>query len=112
RASRSARRARELLNTLLDIMRMEEGALALNLERIDLGALVRGKVDEFQPLAQATSIALTASLPEGSVEASLDAGLIGRVLDNLVTNAVKHTPPGGKVEVRVERDPGERRVAL
>lgn len=112
RAARSAGRARELLNTLLDIMRMEEGALALNRETIDLGALVRGKVDEFQPLANATSIALTANLPEGAVEASLDAGLIGRVLDNLVTNAVKHTPPGGKVEVRVEPDPGERRVAL
>jgi signal transduction histidine kinase len=112
RAARSARRARELLNTLLDIMRMEEGALSLNLETIDLGALVRGKVDEFQPLAKATSIALTANLPEAAIEASLDAGLIGRVLDNLVTNAVKHTPPGGKVEVRVEPDPGERRVAL
>ncbi len=112
RAARSARRARELLNTLLDIMRMEEGALSLNLERIDLGALVRGKVDEFQPLAQATSIALTANLPDGSVEASLDAGLIGRVIDNLVTNAVKHTPPGGRVEVRVEPDPGERQVAV
>ena len=112
RAARSAGRARELLNTLLDIMRMEEGALSLNLERIDLGALVRGKVDEFQPLAKATSIALTANLPEGAVEASLDAGLIGRVLDNLVTNAVKHTPPGGKVEVRVEPDPGEQKVAL
>jgi two-component system sensor histidine kinase ResE len=112
RAARSARRARELLNTLLDIMRMEEGALSLNLERIDVAALVRGKVDEFQPLAKATSIALTANLPETAVEASLDAGLIGRVLDNLVTNAVKHTPPGGKVEVRVEPELSERRVAL
>lgn len=112
RAARSARRARELLNTLLDIMRMEEGVLALKLERTDLAALVRGKVDEYQPLARTTSVALSAVLPERGIEASLDVGLIGRVLDNLVTNAVKHTPPGGRIEVRLDPEDGGRRIAL
>jgi signal transduction histidine kinase len=112
RATHSARRVRDLLDTLLDVMRMEEGALDLHVTRQDLAGLVHAKVDECLPLAQAASLALVESLPDGPLEANLDAGLTGRMLENLLMNAIHHTPPGGRVEVRLERSPDGRRVHL
>jgi signal transduction histidine kinase len=104
RADRSARRARDLLNTLLDIMRMEEGVLTLHASVRDLGELVRAKADEFRPLAEAASVSLREVVPLVPLEAKIDPELFGRVLDNLITNAVKHTPRGGSIEIALARD--------
>ncbi len=112
RAAQSAKRVRDLLNTLLDIMRMEEGVLAPKLLRQDLVALVRSKVDEYRPLAQAASLILREVLPEQPVEANVDADLFGRVIDNLITNAIKHTPRGGQVAVELAGEPEKNRVIL
>jgi signal transduction histidine kinase len=112
RAVHSARRIRDLLDTLLDVMRMEEGALDLHVTRQDVAGLVRAKVDEYRPLAQAASLELVDSIPATPLEASLDASLFGRVLENLLMNAIHHTPPGGRVEVRLEPGAGGSRVLL
>lgn len=112
RADRSARRARDLLNTLLDIMRMEEGVLTLHASIRDLGELVRAKADEFRPLAEATSVSLREVVQADPIQALVDPELFGRVLDNLITNAVKHTPPGGSIEIALARDPEDGRAIL
>jgi signal transduction histidine kinase len=107
RADRSARRVRDLLNTLLDIMRMEEGVLAVHAALRDLGSFVRAKADEFRPLAEAGSLTLRETVPDAPLEVRIDPELLGRVLDNLITNAVKHTPAGGAIEIALAGDPGK-----
>ncbi len=111
RAAKSSRRLLAITNTLLDVMRMEEGDLEPDLGLHDLSSLVQAKVDEFRPLADAASVSLHERLPPRSVHARVDGLLVGRVVDNLITNAVKHTPPGGRVEVRLDAPTGGR-VAL
>jgi len=112
RAAHSAQRMRDLLNNLLDIMRMEDGALEAHVVRRDLGALVRARADEFRPLALAGGVRLRIELPAEPVEVDLDPDLIGRVLDNLITNALRHTPSGGQVEIRVGREGRAERALL
>jgi signal transduction histidine kinase len=104
RADRSARRVRDLLNTLLDIMRMEEGVLAVHATPRDLGGFVRVKADEFRPLAEAALLTLREVVPAAPLEVRVDPELLGRVLDNLITNAVKHTPSGGTIEIALAGD--------
>jgi signal transduction histidine kinase len=112
RAAHSAERARDLLNRLLDIMRMEEGVLSVSAERRDLVDLVRAKVDEFQPLAGAGGLTLGATVPATPLEADVDPGLLGRVLDNLITNALRHTRRGGRIEVSLASEDGGERASL
>ncbi len=112
RAAHSARRARQLLNTLMDIMRMEEGVLDLHRARVDLCALVRSKVDEYGPLGAAAGIELYESNSAAHVDADVDASVITRVLENLLTNAIKHTPRGGSVVIGVDPDVEHRRATV
>ena len=112
RASLSARRLMQLTNTLLDVMRMDDGAIELEFARHDLALLARTKVDEFRPLAQAASVHIEAALPALPLEARVDASLFGRVLDNLIANAIKHTPPGGKIDLRLHSSAPDGPIVL
>jgi len=92
----------DMLDQLLDLARQDAGqALALDLREMDLAALVRAAVAERQPLAPDHHFAL--DLPPGPVAGRWDALRLRRVLDNLIGNAVKYSPAGGTVRVRVER---------
>jgi len=100
-AALSARRMRALIDSLIDVIKLEAGAMELNLASVDLVALVRDKVVEYGSLAGAGLLKLEAVVPVSSLLARVDPDLLGRVLDNLITNAIKHTPAGGRVEVRL-----------
>jgi len=67
---------------------------------VDLAALLAACVDRNAGQAKAATVALVA---EGAGTAELDSALLGRALDNLVSNAIQHTPPGGQVSLRAER---------
>jgi signal transduction histidine kinase len=112
RAAHSAKRARQLLNALMDIVRMEEGVLVLHRVRVDLSALVRAKVDEYRPLATAAGIELSEANATARVETELDPDVISRVLENLLTNAIKHTPRGGRAVLGAEADLERRRAIV
>jgi len=92
---RSVRRMQRLVDTLLDIARMEEGAMALCISTVDLAALVRGVVAEEGALARRKDITLEEQLPEA------DRDVLQRVLANLLDNAVKFTPSDGHVWMRL-----------
>lgn len=89
-----------LLDDLQLVATADAGALALDRRRTDLAALARDVVAAFEPRAEASGVTLS-SVAEDGCEALVDAGRIRQVLDNLVGNALRHTPAGGAVTIRV-----------
>jgi signal transduction histidine kinase/HAMP domain-containing protein len=97
---RSAQFLLTLISDLLDLARVEEGATRLEVVRTDLGALVVDSIEPVAVMAQGKGIEMTVSAPaRGSEDVRLDPVRIKQVLWNLVHNAVKFTPKGGKIEV-------------
>jgi PAS domain S-box-containing protein len=99
-AERNGRKLSRLVADLLAVARWDAGRLALELEEVDLAAVARECGDGVQPQAAERGIAV-------SVHASAalwfvaDRARIVQVLDNLLSNALKFTPPGGRVDLRV-----------
>ena len=92
-----------LLNRLVDDLRevaqAEAGQLQLSVTSTDLNGLVKDAVDTFRPAAEEAQIDLTVSVQKGLSEIPLDAGRIRQVLNNLIGNALQHTPKGGTISV-------------
>jgi signal transduction histidine kinase len=101
---RAARRMRGLVDTLLDIARLEAGELQLRLAPLDLGALVEEALLEQAPLAEAFGIAHENALPGDLPPVLGDRDVVQRVLINLLDNAIKYTPSGGTVRVEAHSD--------
>ena len=98
---RSTNRLVELVGELLLVAEAERGPLALELTEIDLTSLAVNAVQAALPAADAHEIALT--LEQGSpATVAGDPTRLAQMLDNLISNAIKFTPNGGRVTVRVE----------
>jgi len=109
---RSVRRMQRLVDTLLDIARLEEGAMALGLLPLDLRGLVGEVLAEERPLAEKKGVALESRLPEGLPAILADHDVLLRVLINLVDNALKFTPRGERVWVAAGPEPEGVRVEV
>ena len=82
------------------VARMEEEGLRPRLEIVDVAAIARERIETLAGMAEAREVTLGMA-SSGRSEAVGDAGLLSRILDNLATNALKHTPAGGRVTVEV-----------
>jgi signal transduction histidine kinase/ligand-binding sensor domain-containing protein/DNA-binding response OmpR family regulator len=100
---RSARRLHRLINQLLDLARIEVGRLKLHARPIDLVRYLKREVATFESHARLRSIDLSFAAVPDRIEVFLDPGKFDDVIYNLLTNAFKYTPDGGKVEVRAAR---------
>ena len=98
---RNAERLLRLVNRVLDLSRLEDGGLLLNAQPQDLVRFVRTIVAGFTPLADDRQISLTTVLPDESLEVAFDAEQLEKVLLNLLSNALKFTEPGDRVQVVV-----------
>ena len=98
-------RVQHLLEALLDVTAAEAGALQLRRERMDLCALAARAADLYREVAEQKRIALVLDLP-GSAEMDGDPVRIGQAISNLVDNALKYTPAGGRVAIAAAREPG------
>jgi two-component system CheB/CheR fusion protein len=101
-----ARRQVRLVEDLLDVSAIVSGKLTLALVEFDWRGLVQGVVEAARPEAEAKGLRLTAELGEGSPDLLGDPGRLRQVVSNLIANAVKFTPVGGQVDVRVEAADG------
>jgi signal transduction histidine kinase len=95
-----------LVNDLLDVAKIESGKLQLDVEPTDLLALVEGNVALNRPLARNKGIALRLSAEELPTM-TVDPSKIEQVLNNLISNAIKYSPSGTTIEVRLRRDDGQ-----
>jgi signal transduction histidine kinase/ligand-binding sensor domain-containing protein len=102
-ALRNARRLLRLVNQILDVAKLEAGAMHLVPRPLDLGPFTRGVVGAFAPVAERKGIRLTAETVE-ALPGAFDADAIEKILTNLVSNAINFTPSGGTVHVALSRD--------
>ncbi|MCW2928795.1 MAG: sensor histidine kinase [Thermoleophilia bacterium] len=105
---RNSQRLMRLIGDLLFAAQVEAGTLALIRAEVDLGQVARHAVDSARPRAVDRRLELALEVPEEPVLLDADAQRLGQVLDNLLTNAIKFTPAGGRIDVRVtcEGEPG------
>ena len=101
-----------LVTDLRDLSLVETGQLPLRKELTDLSALVHTSVARFSSQAEEKSVRLTVEASEDSPRADVDQDRVDQVLGNLLDNALRHTPSGGEVMVRLQPDArrGEVRV--
>ncbi len=109
---RNARSQAQLIDDLLDVARIVNGDLRLQLGPLDLAQVVEKALDAMHPAAAAKSIAVAAALDRPLEMAAGDPDRLHQVVSNLLSNAVKFTPKGGEVEVRLERVEGEARLTV
>jgi PAS domain S-box-containing protein len=103
---RSAGKLDRLVQDLLLVAQVESGSFDVDLAPVEIAPVVRDCVDVSRPAAEEAGIRIYSDAEE--VPALMaDSSRIGQVIDNLVSNAIKFTPEGGSVEVRV-RDDGNR----
>jgi signal transduction histidine kinase len=94
----SANRMRDLITNLLDVNAIEQGKYTSNIEPCDIGDLVKRSVESNQPAATRKSIAMRVGASEG-LWAKADEAATLQILDNLISNALKYSPPNTTVHV-------------
>lgn len=105
RALRTANRMEALVGEILSVSRMESGAEAEKRERLELSALVSARLDAYAELLEQRGMTLELRLTPG-VYVEGDAALLGRAVDNLLSNAVRYSPEEAEVRVTVRAEGG------
>jgi signal transduction histidine kinase len=93
---------RALLNTLMDISEAESAALRLHMEPVDVASALREVADLYADVAEDNGVMLAPRAPQ-EIWVTADRQRIHQVLANLVDNALKYTPAGGRVDLLVDR---------
>jgi signal transduction histidine kinase len=105
-AGRATQRLMNLVDSLLDISRLEAGQELADQQPVAIKVLIRAAVDQLALYAQRKNMHLTTECPDRLPVVMADAGMLERVFVNLINNAIKFTPVGGEVSVKVEEEPG------
>src|SRR5260370_4579220 len=93
-----------MLNTLMDISEAETGAMKLHLEEMNISDLIKDTVDLYAHVAEDKKISLHTSTPNDLL-LTADANRMRQVMANLMDNAVKYTPSGGRIDIEAfQRD--------
>jgi len=93
-----------LIEDLLDMAEIESGRLALKFRRCAVTEVARASIDRQRPRFRQKGVELLDSLPALCPAVRADAARLRQVFDHLLSNALKFTPPGGRVEVKLRRD--------
>jgi signal transduction histidine kinase/CheY-like chemotaxis protein len=104
---RNTRAQTQLIEDLLDMSRMITGHLRLDLRRVDLATVVRAAMDSARPAAEAKGLQLGVELDPQVGPISGDPDRLQQVVWNLLTNSVKFTPKGGRIDVSLAVDGSE-----
>lgn len=107
---RNAKLQAQLIEDLLDVSRILQGKLSLNTVPVSLTFTVKAALETVRLAAEAKSIQIKTIFEPNVGQVLGDSGRLQQVVWNLLTNAIKFTPQGGRIEVRLERikDEGER----
>lgn len=111
-AERNAARLLSLVNELLFTAQVAAGGLPVRIADVDLRDVVTSALDSARPAARRAGVELVAVLPDAVPHLRGDAGRLAQAVDNLVSNAVKFTPPDGSVIITVAEDGGDALVSV
>jgi signal transduction histidine kinase/ActR/RegA family two-component response regulator len=109
---RNLRQQTQILTDLLDVSRIVSGKLTLDLQQVDLASVIEMAVEIVRPVVDAKELKLTTSLATGLGRVLGDETRLQQVFWNLISNAVKFTPAGGRIDVRLERIDDRARVSV
>jgi signal transduction histidine kinase/DNA-binding response OmpR family regulator len=104
-ALRNSRRLLRLVNQLLDVAKLDAGAMKLDPRPLDLAPFTLGIVAAFSAVAERNGIRLTTDVPD-TLPGAFDPDAVEKVLTNLLSNAIKFTPTGCAVDVTLSRENG------
>jgi PAS domain S-box-containing protein len=96
---RNAQSQARLIEDLLDVSRFAVGGVRLDLQPTDIVPVVRAALDAVEPAAQARNVRVESSVPSQQIHVVADPERLQQIVRNLLANAVKFTPEGGRVEV-------------
>ena len=111
-AERNVLRLEEFTEELLEMARLEQGAVALEPEDLDVRSLLTEVVADHQILAKQRKQWFALDAPAAAMTVSADRGRLRQALSNLVGNAIKYGPTGTPITVRAERQNGQFRIAV
>jgi PAS domain S-box-containing protein len=100
---RNARAQSQIIEDLLDVSRIVTGKLRLDVRQVEPASFIDAAVDSVRPAAEAKGVRLSKALDTGPTALSGDPARLQQVTWNLLTNAIKFTPRGGRVEIRLSR---------
>ena len=106
-AKENCARINVYINDILDMSRLETGKLTLRRSPADVSRVVAKVVESLAGQAKARGVDLRSKPAKRELMTEIDEDRIAQVLTNLIGNAIKFTPPGGKVQVRTESRPGD-----
>jgi PAS domain S-box-containing protein len=109
---RNAKLQSELIEDLLDVSRILQGKLRLNVTPIHLATTIRSAIETVRLAAEAKSIAIETHLDESTGQVAGDSTRLQQVVWNLLSNAVKFTPTGGQVAVSLVEVDGQAQITV
>jgi signal transduction histidine kinase/CheY-like chemotaxis protein len=109
---RNAQLQGQLIEDLLDVSRIVSGKLRISPRPIELGGVVEAGVDTSRPAAHAKGIDLVLTIDDAAGIVDADPARVQQIVWNLVSNAVKFTPRGGRVQVRLSREGSRVRLQV
>jgi signal transduction histidine kinase len=109
---RNAQLQAKLIDDLLDMNRLISGNVVLERSDVDVASLVQATMQSLQPIAQQKTVQLLAVVASGTGTVQADSRRLQQVLWNVLHNAVKFTPAGGRVELRVNREHDQMAITV
>ncbi|MFM0327567.1 ATP-binding protein [Caballeronia glebae] len=93
-----------LVDDLMDVARIAEGKFELRLQHVNMAAVLQTAIEGSKELLRAQSHKFVADLPDSPIYLDVDPARLVQIVQNLLNNAAKYTPPGGLIELEVHRD--------
>lgn len=109
---RGNQRMIELVNTLLDVSRIELGTFIIKPTLTDIIALAQSVADEQKPEIKKKKLIIVENFSQDVPVFSTDPKLLRMIFQNLLINAVEYTPPGGKIEFGISLDKGKKEIQI
>ena len=109
---RSTKTLAQIIDDLLDASRIIAGKLTFETRPLELRPVIEAALDAASPAAEAKGVVLERALPGPLPPVSGDAGRLQQVVGNLLANAVKFTPEGGRIEVRLARSGSTAHITI
>jgi signal transduction histidine kinase len=108
----SARELLALVNEILDFARVEAGMLTIEPKPVSIRRVLEEIIPTLQPLFDQDDLSLTMEIPRNLPRVVVDPSRLRSILQNLLDNAVKYTPPKGRIQVRAVRDGDQVEVTV